>query len=47
MLRIKLVAANVMGSTESPALQFVLAAIPPKPTPAPAVVSSGTSTDAI
>mmetsp|Transcript_23476 Transcript_23476/g.36160 ORF Transcript_23476/g.36160 Transcript_23476/m.36160 type:complete len:283 (-) Transcript_23476:2952-3800(-) len=36
-----------MGTNESPALQFTLASIPPQPTPAPTVVSSGTTTEAI
>ena len=36
-----------MGSISSPALQFVLAGIPPKPTPAPSVDPSGTTVSAI
>lgn len=36
-----------MGSITSPALQFVLAGIPPKPTPAPSVDAAGTTVSAI
>lgn len=36
-----------MGSISSPALQFVLASIPPKPTPAPSVDPAGTTVSSI
>lgn len=36
-----------MGGVLSKALQFTLAGVPPKPTPAPSVISSGTTTSTI
>lgn len=38
---------NVIGSVQSPALQFVLAGVPAKPAPAPTVDASGTTVAAI
>ena len=47
VLRVKVEAVNQMGSVQSPALQFVLASVPAKPTPPPAVDMTGTTTSAI
>jgi len=42
--RVKVEAINVYGSNISPALQFVLADVPGKPTPAPKVDITNTTT---
>lgn len=46
-LRIRVIATNQAGSTTSPALQFVLASVPGKPSPAPVSDPAGTSVSAI
>jgi len=42
--RVKVEAINVYGTNISPALQFVLADVPGKPTPAPKVDITNTTT---
>lgn len=44
LFRIKVVASNAIGIVESSSLSFVLADIPDKPTPKPAVVAELTNT---
>lgn len=47
VLRLKVQAANQMGTVRSPALQFVLASVPGKPSPPPSVDPAGTTTSTL